>query len=102
MDEASLVKLRYTNRSLADIDHILTYLTETAPHAKARVQLRFEKMLTMLLAFPHSGNRTRKDSIYRLATSPYPYLIFYEPTQDEIIVHAVRHDARSPQSMPAQ
>jgi toxin ParE1/3/4 len=29
-----------------------------------------------------------------MTTTPYPYLIFYEATDDEIIVHAVRHGAR--------
>jgi toxin ParE1/3/4 len=31
---------------------------------------------------------------------PYPYLIFYEATESEIIIHAVRHAARDPSSMP--
>jgi plasmid stabilization system protein ParE len=31
---------------------------------------------------------------------PYPYLVFYEVTDEEIIVHAVRHGARDPGSMP--
>jgi len=28
--------------------------------------------------------------------TPYPYLIFYEATDAEIIIHAVRHGAREP------
>jgi toxin ParE1/3/4 len=31
---------------------------------------------------------------------PYPYLIFYEATDGEIIIHAVRHAVRDPSSMP--
>jgi hypothetical protein len=30
-----------------------------------------------------------------MTTTPYPYLIFYEATDAEIIIHAVRHGARS-------
>jgi toxin ParE1/3/4 len=29
-----------------------------------------------------------------MMTMPYPYLIFYEATDDEFIIHAVRHGAR--------
>jgi toxin ParE1/3/4 len=31
-----------------------------------------------------------------MTTTPYPYLIFYEATDAEIIIHAVRHGARNP------
>ncbi|MEI9426593.1 type II toxin-antitoxin system RelE/ParE family toxin [Mesorhizobium sp. Cs1299R1N3] len=45
---------------------------------------------------PFLGKRTDDPAIRRLATVPYPYLIFYEAADEEIIVHAVRHGARSP------
>jgi plasmid stabilization system protein ParE len=35
-----------------------------------------------------------------LPTPPYPYLVFYQAREDEIIIHAVRHAARDPASMP--
>jgi hypothetical protein len=44
--------------------------------------------------------RTADPTIRRLTTLPYPYLIFYEITDAEIIIHAVRHAARDPSSMP--
>lgn len=46
------------------------------------------------------GVRTDDPTIRRVRTSPYPYLVFYEPTDTEIIIHAVRHAARDPSSMP--
>jgi plasmid stabilization system protein ParE len=30
----------------------------------------------------------------------YSYLVFYEATESEIIIYAVRHAARDPSSMP--
>jgi hypothetical protein len=33
-----------------------------------------------------------------MIASPYPYLIFYEVTGDEIVIHGVRHSARRPSS----
>jgi hypothetical protein len=38
--------------------------------------------------------------IRRLPTVPSPYLVFYEATDTEIVIHAVRHAAGDPGSMP--
>ena len=38
--------------------------------------------------------------IRRMTASPYPYFVFYEATETEIIIHAVRHTARDPSGMP--
>jgi toxin ParE1/3/4 len=35
-----------------------------------------------------------------MTTTPYPYLVFYEITETEIIIHAVHHAARDPSGMP--
>lgn len=39
---------------------------------------------------------TDDPTIRRITTTPYPYLIFYEVTDAEIMIHAVRHGARDP------
>jgi len=52
------------------------------------------------LLHPHIGTRTDIPVIRRLPTPPYPYLVFYEATETEIIIHAVRHAARNPSGMP--
>jgi hypothetical protein len=50
----------------------------------------------MLLQFPEAGVVTADPAIRRIATTPLPYVIFYEATADEVITHAVRHGARAP------
>jgi hypothetical protein len=35
-----------------------------------------------------------------LTTTPYPFLVFYEVTKDEIVIHAIRHAARDPSDTP--
>jgi hypothetical protein len=35
-----------------------------------------------------------------LKTWYYSYLIFYEPTDDELIIHGIRHSARDPSFAP--
>jgi plasmid stabilization system protein ParE len=52
------------------------------------------------LFYPLVGTRTDDPVIRRLTTPPYPFLVFYEVTETEIIIHAVRHAARDPSGMP--
>lgn len=64
------------------------------------MQARIQAIIDLLLHYPHIGTRTNDPAIRRMTTSPYPYLIFYEATGTEIIIHAVRHVARNPSGMP--
>jgi plasmid stabilization system protein ParE len=52
------------------------------------------------LRHPNIGARTSDPAIRRMTTTSYPYLVFYEATDPEIIIHAVRHAARDPSGMP--
>jgi plasmid stabilization system protein ParE len=54
----------------------------------------------LLLEHPLAGAPTDDPIVRRIATTPYPYLVFYEATQEEIIIHAVRHGARDPSDNP--
>lgn len=49
---------------------------------------------------PEIGSHTDDPVIRRLSTPPYPFLIFYQIANDEIIIHAIRHAARDPSGMP--
>jgi plasmid stabilization system protein ParE len=49
---------------------------------------------------PCAGMASRLDWLRRITAKPYPYVIFYEVTAQDIIIHAVRHAAMSPTSMP--
>jgi toxin ParE1/3/4 len=53
-----------------------------------------------LLLYPGIGTRTDDPTIRRMTALPYPYVIFCEATDGEIIIHAVRHAARDPCGMP--
>jgi plasmid stabilization system protein ParE len=46
------------------------------------------------------GRRSGKGRSRRLTVYPYPYLIFYQVRDSEIIIHGIRHSARDPSSMP--
>jgi toxin ParE1/3/4 len=94
------VRLRYTRPALADLDIILDYIAAHSPQGANRVRTRLQALIDLLLRHPNIGRRTSDPSIRRLTVTPYPYLVFYEVTEIEIIIHAVRHAARDPSSMP--
>jgi len=94
------VNIRYTLPALADLTSILDYIANYSPQGAARVHARIKAVIDLLSVHPHIGVRTDEPTIRRLATLPYPYLVFYEIGENEIIIHAVRHAARDPSSMP--
>jgi len=94
------VRLRYTLPALSDLSSILDYIAAHSPQGTKRVQARIQAIIDLLLLHPHIGIRTDNPVIRRLSTPPYPYFVFYEVTENEIIIHAVRHQARDPSGMP--
>lgn len=94
------MKLRYTLPALADPDSVLDYIAAHSPQGARRVQARIQAIIDLLVLYPGIGAHTDDPTIRRMAALPYPYLVFYETTETEIIIHAVRHTARDPSRMP--
>ena len=94
------MRLRYTRRAAAELDEVLAYIEARSPQGARRVQARIQVIIDLLLKHPRAGQLTSKGRLRRMTTSPYPYLIFYQATEDEIVIHGVRHGARRPSSMP--
>lgn len=100
MGQTRPVRLRYTLPALADLAAILDYIAAHSPQGARRVQARIQAIIDLLLQHPRIGTRTNDPAIRRMTALPYPYLIFYEATESEIIIHAIRHAARDPSGMP--
>ncbi len=100
MGQTRSVRLRYSLPALADLSAILDYIAAHSPQSARRVQARIKALTDLLLLYPHIGRRTNDPAIRRMTTKPYPYLVFYEVTETELIIHAVRHAARDPSGMP--
>jgi toxin ParE1/3/4 len=94
------MRLRYTLPALADLAAILDYIADRSPQGAARIHFRIRAVTDLLLRYPLAGAVTDDPTIRRLTTTPYPYIIFYEATDDEVIIHAVRHGARDPSDNP--
>jgi toxin ParE1/3/4 len=91
------VKLRYTLRGLAELSEALDCIEARSPQGARHVQARIQTIMDLLLEHPNAGPLTSNRRLRRMVVSPYPYLIFYEATTDEIVIHGVRHAARRPQ-----
>jgi toxin ParE1/3/4 len=87
------MRLRYTLPALADLAAILDYIADLSPQGATHIHARIRAVSNLLLQYPLAGALTDDPVIRRVTTTPYPYLIFYEVTDDEIIIHAVRHGA---------
>lgn len=94
------MKLRFTPQALSELDDTLTDIAERSPQGARRVQTRIRATLALMLRHPESGRSTSLAGLRRIVVNPYPYLIFYEISDDTIVVVGVRHAMRDPNSMP--
>lgn len=92
------MKLRYTRPALADLSEVLAYVSSRSPRGGNRVNARIQASINRLKIYPRIGARTDDPFIRRIVVTPYPYRVFYEVGDDEIIIHAIRHAARKPSS----
>ncbi|HZV20548.1 MAG TPA: type II toxin-antitoxin system RelE/ParE family toxin [Hyphomicrobiales bacterium] len=90
------MRIRYTPSSLAELDDILDYIAERSPQGARKVQARIKQIINLIALHPLIGRITDDAEVRRITTSPYPYLIFYEVTDTEIIIRRIRHAARKP------
>ena len=96
------MRLRYSPSALADLEAILAYIEIHSLQGARNVQARLQVVISLLLEYPMIGAQTDDPTIRRMTVSPYPYLILYEPTDDAIIIRAIRHAARKPSDFTAQ
>jgi toxin ParE1/3/4 len=92
------VKLRVTRRATTQIERALDYVGAESPQGANRMRERIQTLFLLLAQHPHAGQATDLPGVRRLSVSPYPYLIFYRVTGDEVIVQRVRHTSRRPLS----
>lgn len=90
------MRVRYTRPAAAELAKVLAYVAERSPQGARTVGARIKAIETLLALFPEAGEPTRLPWLRRIATPPLPYLIFYEVTPAEVIIHRVRHAARKP------
>ncbi len=78
---------------------MLSYIGDRSPEGARRVKARIQAVIDLIASHPQSGQFT-STRLRRVVVHPHPYLIFYAATDDEVVIHGVRHAARRPSSMP--
>lgn len=88
------MKVRYPRRAFRQMNAILDYIEERSPRGAENVKSRLQTAIDRLADHPHSGQVTNAAGLRRIVVNPYPYVIFYQPTATEVVIHSVRHAAR--------
>lgn len=94
------MRVRFTPRALAELDGILSHIGAHSLQGARRVGDRVRAALETLAEQPGIGARTSDPRLRRLVLRPYPYLLFYEERETEVVVIGLRHAARDPRTMP--
>ena len=96
------MKLRFTPQAISELDAILDYIAARSPHGAERVKARLLGLAGFIQDQPRSGRKTSEAGLRRIVATPYPYVVFYEVKDDEVVIVGVRHGARDPGSMPGE
>jgi toxin ParE1/3/4 len=86
------MKLRYERGALADLEEIFAYIASDNQEAAARLVARIEEVTARIAVSPYLGEATRKSRFRRFPVGNY--LIVYEVSSDEVVIHYIRHGAR--------
>ncbi|MGU3385522.1 type II toxin-antitoxin system RelE/ParE family toxin [Methylobacterium sp. D53M] len=90
------MRLRLTRTAARQLDHVLADITRHNPSGADAVLLRIGACLELLLRHPYAGQMTDRRGIRRIVVSPYPYIMTYRVTADEVVVRTIRHAAQRP------
>jgi toxin ParE1/3/4 len=90
------MRVRYTETAQRELDEILAYTAERSTSAASNLARRTEVLLGHLVEFPYMAQMTEADGVRRLPLVEFPYVIFYNVREDEVVILHVRHSARRP------
>jgi toxin ParE1/3/4 len=86
------MKLRYERGALRDLEEIFAFIARDNPDAAATLVARIEDSAIRISEVPLLGAATKNPKFRRFPVGRY--LLVYEVTDSEVIVHYVRHGAR--------
>jgi toxin ParE1/3/4 len=94
------VRLRYTRKAAKELDQVLSYIEGRSLGGARHVEARIQAAIDLIAAYPQSGQLTSTPGLRRVVVHPHIYLIFYAASDDEVVIHGVRHAARRPLLIP--
>ncbi len=88
------MRVRYSRRSLEDLDAIRRHIQKDNPSAAWIVASFIRRTIRNLEHWPFQGRATETQNVRRLAVSTFPYVIFYLVREGELVILMIRHTAR--------
>ena len=88
------MRLRFTRRALRQLFAILDYIERRSPQGATSIASRLEDAIAILKVQPDIGVATKRSGFRRMVLGPYPYVVLYQPTAAEIVIHSIRHASR--------
>ena len=86
------MRVKYNRGALNDLNVILSYIGELNPKAAGELLSKFETAIERIAQMPEIGVRTERLDLRKIVVGNY--LMVYEYTGTEIIIHYIRHGAR--------
>lgn len=92
------MRLRYTERAIADLEEIHAYIARDDPSAALAVGNRLKSAIELLADFPNLGRPSRIRGARILLAAGTPYAIYYgvNTRAGAVIIHHIRHGRRRP------
>lgn len=92
------MKIRYTQKALAQLDQVYSDIEAHDPRAAARVAARIQRAIERVARYPYSCRASELPGIRVLTIVRYPYLVFYtvDEAAQEVHILRIRHGARDP------
>ncbi|HWB54236.1 MAG TPA: type II toxin-antitoxin system RelE/ParE family toxin, partial [Tepidisphaeraceae bacterium] len=89
-----VMRVVFTVLAKAQLNDIHDYIASDNASAAARVVRRIEDVANLLIDNPYMGRKISGRRSRRLAVKDYPYLIYYDVTDDCVRILQIRHAAR--------
>ncbi|MCY1668917.1 type II toxin-antitoxin system RelE/ParE family toxin [Rhizobium sp. SL86] len=100
MVQARPLNLRYTPLAAAELAALLDYIRHRSPAAADKVAARLKPLIDLLPSHPCMGRLSQIPKLRVLPVRPYPYLVFYEVGDEDIVILAFRHAVQDPSTFP--
>ena len=90
------MKLRYTERAIADLEAIQAYVAVDNPSAATKLGKRIRGAIELLESFPELGRPGRFAGTRVLLVARTPYAVYYtvEARLGEVVILHIRHGRR--------
>lgn len=86
--------IRYSARAIRNLDGIREYIEKDNPEMAWVVASFIRRSITVLNEWPHRGRATEKESIRRLVVTNYPYVVYYQIRDEDVLIVSVMHTAQ--------